>query len=273
MARQSKINWEEAKATWEADSRVGFDWLATELGNVVSRQAISKKANKDGWCKGGDKVAQQNKQPAKEGCATKSKVAQLKPNQVKKPAKESCQVVNNDDDEWEEVEEVKRGRGQPTSYKPEYAEQAYNYCLLGATDERLADFFKVAISTIYNWKNQNPDFLEAIDNGKYIADSKVARSLYERALGYSHRDVDIKCFQGEIIQTEIIKHYPPDVGAAKMILYNRHPEQWKDKQEITNIHTVDKDLLDSIKDIRIERLAKARERQRQVLIERGLIEG
>jgi hypothetical protein len=41
--------------------------------------------------------------------------------------------------------------GQPTSYKPEYAELAHNYCLLGATNEARAGFFGVTRRTIQNW--------------------------------------------------------------------------------------------------------------------------
>ena len=40
--------------------------------------------------------------------------------------------------------------GQPTLYKREYCELANNYCLLGATNELLGDFFGVARRTIQN---------------------------------------------------------------------------------------------------------------------------
>jgi len=33
-------------------------------------------------------------------------------------------------------------KGRPTNYHPEYAEQAYKLCLLGATDEQLGDFLR-----------------------------------------------------------------------------------------------------------------------------------
>jgi hypothetical protein len=32
--------------------------------------------------------------------------------------------------------------GQPTLYKPEYCGLAHNYCLLGATNAELAEFFE-----------------------------------------------------------------------------------------------------------------------------------
>lgn len=34
-------------------------------------------------------------------------------------------------------------KGRPSGYKPEYAEQARKLCLLGATDQEIADFFEV----------------------------------------------------------------------------------------------------------------------------------
>lgn len=69
--------------------------------------------------------------------------------------------------------------GRPTKYKEEYAEQARKLCLLGATDDKLADFFEVAVSTINNWKIDHPEFLESIRAGKHIADMEVADSAYK----------------------------------------------------------------------------------------------
>jgi hypothetical protein len=104
--------------------------------------------------------------------------------------------------------------GRPTDYRPEYNEQAYKLCLLGHTDAELAAFFDVQESTINNWKLAYPEFLESIKKGKDIADSEVAAKLYHRATGYSHPDVDIKMYEGQIIETPLVKHYPPDTAAA-----------------------------------------------------------
>jgi hypothetical protein len=48
--------------------------------------------------------------------------------------------------------------GQPTTYKSDYCELADNYCLLGATNEVLGDFFDVTRRTIQNWIATHPDF-------------------------------------------------------------------------------------------------------------------
>ncbi len=80
------------------------------------------------------------------------------------------------------------GRGI-TGYRAEYDEQAYNYCLLGATNETLAEFFGVSATTIKKWMNKYPGFKESIRRGKDLADMEVARSLYRRAVGYSYEQV------------------------------------------------------------------------------------
>lgn len=122
--------------------------------------------------------------------------------------------------------------GRPTKYKSEYAKQAYKLSLLGHTDDELAEFFEVHRDTIYEWKNTHEEFSDSIKKGKQIADAEVVRSLYERATGYEHEDVDIKMFEGEIIKTKLIKHYPPDATAMIFWLKNRQPKKWRDKQEI-----------------------------------------
>ena len=50
--------------------------------------------------------------------------------------------------------------GRPTSFHPDMCEQAHNYCLLGATNDELAEFFGVSPSTIDNWIAGHPDFGE-----------------------------------------------------------------------------------------------------------------
>lgn len=121
--------------------------------------------------------------------------------------------------------------GRPSKYTPTTAEQAYKLCLLGATDEDLAEFFEVDVSTISKWKLDFSGFSEALRNGKTKADAEVANSLRQRALGYSHPDIDIRVVEGEIIETPITKHYPPDTTAGIYWLKNRQKKYWRDRQE------------------------------------------
>lgn len=123
----------------------------------------------------------------------------------------------------------KKKAGRPTAYKKEYAEQVYKLCLLNAIDADIADFFGVQEKTINNWKKKYPLFLQSIKRGKIKADAEVAEALFHRACGYSHPDVHISNYQGDITVTDITKHYPPDTAAGFIWLKNR--AGWKDKTE------------------------------------------
>lgn len=125
--------------------------------------------------------------------------------------------------------------GRPTKYKPEYVDLAYKFCLLGATDKRLAELLEVNEDTIHEWKKTYPEFSESILRGRDIADAEIANSLYQRAKGYSHPEVDVKVIQNQVVLTDLVKHYPPDTTAASLWLRNRQGGSWRDKteQEIT----------------------------------------
>lgn len=127
---------------------------------------------------------------------------------------------------------------RPSKYKPEYAEQAAKLCKLGATDAVLADFFGVAVSTINLWKVQHPEFSESIKLPKAESDERVEQSLYMRAMGYEHDEVDIRVVAGELVTTPIRKFYPPDTTAAIFWLKNRKPAEWRDKVEQEHSGTV-----------------------------------
>jgi hypothetical protein len=122
---------------------------------------------------------------------------------------------------------------RPTKYKAEYAGQAAKLCLLGATDAQLADFFEVSVSTINLWKVQHPEFSEAIKVPKDMADERVEQSLFRRAMGYEHDEIDIRVVDKEVIQTPIRKYYPPDSTAMIFWLKNRKAAEWREKVEHT----------------------------------------
>lgn len=126
-----------------------------------------------------------------------------------------------------------RSNGRPSRYRSEFAEQVYTLCAKGFLDGDLADFFKVSESTINNWKLAHPEFLESMKAGKDEFDvSVVEGALKHRATGYSHPSVDIRVVNGELVQTTVTKHYPPDTSAAIFFLKNRNPARWCDKQQL-----------------------------------------
>jgi len=122
--------------------------------------------------------------------------------------------------------------GRPTKYNRVDLKQAEKLAEKGFIDQDFADFYGVNIDTIYEWKKVHKEFSDTLKSGKEISDTKVVRSLYERATGYSHPDVHISNYQGEITVTPITKHYAPDTTAAIFWLKNRRPDEWRDKRDI-----------------------------------------
>lgn len=125
------------------------------------------------------------------------------------------------------------GPGRNSLYREDYADQAFKLCLLGATDEELADFFGVSVATIYNWKNDHSAFLEATVAGKIKADAEVAHSLYRSATG--HETTAEKIVKGEGGKFEAVRYkryIPGDPAAAFKWLTNRRRQNWADTQKV-----------------------------------------
>jgi hypothetical protein len=94
--------------------------------------------------------------------------------------------------------------GRPTEYKSEFCQTAAELCLAGATDQELADSIGVDVSTIYRWKTKHPEFRNAIKDPKKLADHRVERTLYAKALA-------------------------GDVTSMIFWLKNRKPDEWREK--------------------------------------------
>ena len=140
------------------------------------------------------------------------------------------------------TEEIGNDGGRPTSYRPEYGEQARKLCQLGATDAELAQFFEVNRSTIFEWRAAHPEFSDALNIGKSFADERMKRSLYQRGIGYDYQSVKI-VEEGVIAdrggkltlvkRTTSTEHVAGDVGAQKLWLTNRLPREWRDKIDVS----------------------------------------
>jgi hypothetical protein len=122
-------------------------------------------------------------------------------------------------------------RGRPSKYKDEFVEQARKLCKLGATDADMSDFFGIDICNLNVWKLKHPEFGRALKDAKSVADQRVVRSLYQRAVGYEHDEVDIRVVGTEVVQTPLRKRYAPDTTACIFWLKNRMRDEWKDRTE------------------------------------------
>ena len=135
---------------------------------------------------------------------------------------------------------------RPSKYQETFNKQAYKLALLGAKDKELATFFEVDEATINRWKIDYPEFCESLKAGKEIADMKVSKSLYKRALGFkydevTHERVEVGEFNpqlGEFVKvpatkTKVVtKYIIPDTTAQIFWLKNRRSDIWRDKQEV-----------------------------------------
>lgn len=229
--------WAKVRKTWEEDSRTGFKWLIDELKLEIPRKTIDNHARRHQWTK-------------------RPYVPQKVPEGTQVSIKDLAQESS---------------LGRPTLYKKEYAKQAYKLCLLGHTDDELAKFFEVNVSTINEWKHKHAEFSESIKEGRAIADGNVALSLYERACGYECDDVHVAVINEKVVLTPLRKHYPPDAASIKFWLNNRQSEKWRLKVEVEQTIIDPFPDKEKLNEIRAKQLARAKEleerrkHQREVL--------
>ncbi len=126
-------------------------------------------------------------------------------------------------------------RGKP-KWTPKYTRMAREMAKHRMVEEEIAETLGIHIVTLNRWKKKHPPFAQALKAGKESADKQVERALFERAVGYSHPDTDVRTIsrgngQSEIVLTPIIKHYPPDTTACIYWTKNRQPQKWRDRTD------------------------------------------
>ncbi|MGE0745285.1 MAG: helix-turn-helix domain-containing protein [Rhodospirillales bacterium] len=129
------------------------------------------------------------------------------------------------------------GPGRPPLYRKDFDEQARMLCLLGATNDFLAEFFGVSDTTIDNWIARHATFRDAVRAGRLIADTEAAQGLYQRAIGAEWtEETAVKVrddqFSEHVEIVKVKKAAPPDTQAASLWLRNRHPQWWREKTTV-----------------------------------------
>lgn len=131
-------------------------------------------------------------------------------------------------------------------------------CRMGATEEEICSKIGVSVSSFNVYKNQHPELLEALKQGKIDADDAVEAALFRRATGYSYEEVRTNSYADSNdnqrqFRSVVTRELPPDVTAAIFWLKNRRPERWRDRHElqadITEFSPQEKharDLVDSL---------------------------
>ncbi len=131
------------------------------------------------------------------------------------------------------AKQKKRPRGRPTKYRQRFVGIAKKLCAQGFTDPQLAEFFEVNPISIQRWRAEHEDFCIATARSKELADDMVEASLFQRAVGYSHKAVKIFMPAGaeKPVMAPYVEHHPPDTTAARLWLLNRRPKAWRDRIE------------------------------------------
>ena len=123
-------------------------------------------------------------------------------------------------------------------------------CALAAmTTFEIAQHFGVSAGTLNIWVMKDPEFAVALRMARVMADERVEQALYHRAVGYSFQSEEVKIHDdGRVTRTPIIKHIPPEVGAATFWLKNRRGDVWRDKVDVSG--SVDVNVTDKAQDPR-----------------------
>ena len=120
--------------------------------------------------------------------------------------------------------------GRPTLYKKEFDNQVFEMALLGLTDVQMANVLGITKQTINNWKHEHETFFYSLTRGKEEADGKVAKAMYNRALGVTIVE-EALTRDGEVVKLK--KELPSDTAAAKHWLANRQRNLWANNGETT----------------------------------------
>lgn len=103
----------------------------------------------------------------------------------------------------------------------------------GHTDNFVAKFLNVSPYSFKAWVKRFPDFEAAVKKWKDVADENVVKALYDKAIGYALPETKVFCYEGKIIEHEIVKHIVPDFSSQSLWLRNRKREDWKDIKDMS----------------------------------------
>lgn len=117
------------------------------------------------------------------------------------------------------------------------------WALEGSTDEEIYTMLGVSKDTFYKWKNEKPEFKEAIKHGKDHSNGLILNSAYKQTQGYYvtvTEPMKVKDqYGGEYIEMVTYdKFIPANNTMTLFMLKNRLPHKYKDKQQIEHEGTV-----------------------------------
>ncbi|MBO9597131.1 MAG: hypothetical protein J7559_04810, partial [Cohnella sp.] len=151
----------------------------------------------------------------------------------------------------EEIETSATGRKKlwDTLDMPSKLTAVRGWAMQGSLDTEICEMLGIGKTTFYEWKNDYPEFAEAVKKGKDIANGELLNSAFTQATGFMYTEqqaVKVKDFRvivgdnGEpkyepVERVELVdvqKFALPNPTMNIFMLKNRLPQHYKDKQQI-----------------------------------------
>ena len=123
--------------------------------------------------------------------------------------------------------------GRPSKLNQKIADKILELAAAGKTEKQIATAVGISLATLSNWKSSHGSFLDALKDAKEIADDLVEMSLFQRAIGFRHKEIKLHYDKYDGWQSKTFdRYYPPDTTACIFWLKNRRPDEWREAQRI-----------------------------------------
>ncbi len=120
--------------------------------------------------------------------------------------------------------------GRPSLYDPnKHPSDAECYASEGMTNQEISASLGIGVTTMREWRDKYPEFASAVKRGKKIADDKVEKSLYKRAIGFYVTE-EKRVEEGNSVKIETTQKWVNDTSSIIFFLKNRRPDKWRDKR-------------------------------------------
>jgi len=134
--------------------------------------------------------------------------------------------------------------GRPSAYNKDiHPKLARALAGVQLNRKQIAERLGISLATYSNWKKRYGEFSRALDEGFAVCNEMVENALFRRAVGYEYDDTHITHHRGEIIETPVKKHLPPNVDAIKQWQSHQDKDRWGDNPVETHVlhKTLDRD--------------------------------
>lgn len=132
--------------------------------------------------------------------------------------------------------------GRPSKWKeldmPNRFDAVIGWCKQGYTDKEMCAMLGISHTVWYEWKNNYPEFADAIKKGKDTANGEMLAAAFAQTTGFYYKEtvpmkVKVDRDTEEIVMVEVEKFLPPNPTMSIFMLKNRMPNEYKDKREVS----------------------------------------